>query len=233
MKKTGLSSIYNPSSDNSSAAVVHDEEGDVKQSGKDVGEDRNNSKESPQEDTDTAADLGNLKAPEAIPQSRKGTNYTEIASRTSHTSIKDTIDANIEELDDMMRESTSHQESAVEQEHRGAATRKESNAFRRDPPAVDPPVEPPAVSPTTVTPLGEEGAIEGILLINSVTDDMWYIALTDYTATDSEQLSLVEGQAYIVITYDYGNGWAHGCSADGQLVGVFPQTYVAQQTKQG
>jgi SH3 domain len=59
-----------------------------------------------------------------------------------------------------------------------------------------------------------------------VTPDMLVIALADYPATEPGQLALVEGQTYIRITVDHGNGWSYGCTLDGTMNGVFPQTFV-------
>ena len=59
-----------------------------------------------------------------------------------------------------------------------------------------------------------------------VTPEMMVIALADYPATEPGQLELVEGQTYIRITVDHGNGWSFGCTLDGTINGVFPQTFV-------
>jgi hypothetical protein len=59
-----------------------------------------------------------------------------------------------------------------------------------------------------------------------VTPDMMVIALADYPASEPGQLALVEGQTYIRITVDHGNGWSYGCTLDGTMNGVFPQTFV-------
>ncbi|KAJ2993290.1 hypothetical protein HDV02_002504 [Globomyces sp. JEL0801] len=62
--------------------------------------------------------------------------------------------------------------------------------------------------------------------IITVQPDMLTFALADFEATVEEHLSLTEGETYVVLQYDYGNGWAYGCTLDGSSIGVFPQTYV-------
>jgi hypothetical protein len=66
----------------------------------------------------------------------------------------------------------------------------------------------------------------------TVTPDMIVVALADFEATAEDQLTLVEGQLYVRITEDYGNGWSLGCTMDGSKTGVFPQTYVEPQSAQ-
>ena len=50
-------------------------------------------------------------------------------------------------------------------------------------------------------------------------------ALVDYEADSPEQLTLVEGQKYIRLEFDCGNGWSFGSTMDGTQTGLFPQTY--------
>ena len=73
---------------------------------------------------------------------------------------------------------------------------------------------------------GEEGEESQEL---EVTPDMFVIALANYTASEEDQISLVAGETYIRITADYGNGWSFGCTVDGTVQGVFPQTFVRQK----
>ena len=48
---------------------------------------------------------------------------------------------------------------------------------------------------------------------------MFVIALADFEATEEDQLALKEGDTYIRITYEYGNGWSFGCTVDGSQQG--------------
>jgi hypothetical protein len=66
----------------------------------------------------------------------------------------------------------------------------------------------------------------------TVTRDMIVVALADYDAESDEQLTLKEGEKYIRITEDFGNGWSFGSTLDGTITGVFPQTYVDPENQQ-
>ena len=51
------------------------------------------------------------------------------------------------------------------------------------------------------------------------------VALVDFEGDGPEQLTLVEGQKYIRLEFDCGNGWSYGSTLDGTVTGLFPQTY--------
>jgi hypothetical protein len=54
---------------------------------------------------------------------------------------------------------------------------------------------------------------------------MIVVALADFEADEEDQLRLVQGQLYIRLNEEFGNGWSLGCTMDGTRTGVFPQTY--------
>ncbi|KAH9268238.1 hypothetical protein BASA84_000302 [Batrachochytrium salamandrivorans] len=96
-------------------------------------------------------------------------------------------------------------------------------------------VEPKAPVASTVVPLvtenvspSEEQEQEQEVI---VTDDMLFISLANYDATDGDQITLVQGETIVMLVAEYGNGWSYGCSLDGTKRGIFPQTFVKKASK--
>jgi hypothetical protein len=116
----------------------------------------------------------------------------------------------------------------------------ETKKVEVEPTPVEPPKEPlvdtnpPTVSSGPVKPaiVGEQLTGNAAATELTITPDMIVVALADFEATADDQLALEEGQLYVRITEDYGNGWSLGCTMDGSKTGVFPQTYVEPQSAQ-
>ncbi|KAH6575841.1 hypothetical protein BASA60_004780 [Batrachochytrium salamandrivorans] len=85
---------------------------------------------------------------------------------------------------------------------------------------------PKATLESSVQPIQKEQEQEVI-----VTDDMLFISLANYDATDGDQITLVQGETIVMLVAEYGNGWSYGCSLDGTKRGIFPQTFVKKASK--
>ncbi|RKO83273.1 hypothetical protein BDK51DRAFT_50113 [Blyttiomyces helicus] len=86
--------------------------------------------------------------------------------------------------------------------------------------------DPEPVEEAAVTPQEAEAEAEGEAEGEEIGETHLATALADFESGGEGQLTLVAGETYRVISWDYGNGWAYGMNADGTEAGVFPQTYV-------